>query len=88
MKKTYYFPLQHWPYLPSVFMQKKADDVAKFKSEQIDMGKIQTDEATAVFEITNIGSELFDQEQANPTCGCTIGINITKSLIAQVNRHH
>ena len=55
-----------------LFAQKKADEVAKFKIETIDMGKIKQDNpATAVFEVTNIGTEPLIIEQANPTCGCT-----------------
>ncbi len=56
-----------------VFAQKKADDVAKFKSETIDLGKIvQGTPTTAVFSVANIGTEPLIIEQANPTCGCTI----------------
>ena len=66
----------------SAFAQKKADEVAKFKTETIDMGKIKQDvPATAVFEVTNIGKEPLIIEQANPTCGCTIG-DYTKEPIA------
>ena len=65
-----------------LFAQKKADEVAKFKIETIDMGKIKQDNpATAVFEVTNIGTEPLIIEQANPTCGCTIG-DYTKEPIA------
>lgn len=65
-----------------LFAQKKADDIAKFKVETIDMGKIKQDNpATAVFEVTNIGTEPLIIEQANPTCGCTIG-DYTKEPIA------
>lgn len=64
------------------FAQKKADQVAKFKTETIDMGKIKQDvPATAVFEVTNISNEPLIIEQANPTCGCTIG-DYTKEPIA------
>ena len=65
-----------------LFAQKKADDVAKFTSETIDLGKIkQGNPTTATFVITNIGTEPLIIEQANPTCGCTIG-DYTKSPIA------
>jgi hypothetical protein len=65
-----------------LFAQKKADEIAKFKSETIEMGKIKQDNATtAIFEVTNIGSEPLIIEQANPTCGCTIG-DYTKEPIA------
>jgi hypothetical protein len=64
------------------FAQKKADQVAKFKTETIDMGKIKQDvPSTAVFEVTNISNEPLIIEQANPTCGCTIG-DYTKEPIA------
>lgn len=56
------------------FAQKKADDVAKFKAEAIDMGKIpQGTPATATFTVTNISNEPLIIETASPTCGCTIG---------------
>lgn len=56
------------------FAQKKADELAKFKTETIDLGKIKQDvPTTATFEVTNISSEPLIIEQANPTCGCTIG---------------
>ena len=62
--------------------QKKADDVAKFKTELIELGKVKQDNpATAVFEVTNISSEPLLIEQANPTCGCTIS-DYTKEPIA------
>ena len=65
-----------------LFAQKKADDIAKFKAETIEMGKIKQDNATtAIFEVTNISSEPLIIEQANPTCGCTIG-DYTKEPIA------
>ena len=65
-----------------LFAQKKADEIAKFKSETIEMGKIKQDNpSTAIFEVTNIGSEPLIIEQANPTCGCTIG-DYTKEPIA------
>jgi hypothetical protein len=62
--------------------KKKPEDVAKFKSETIDMGKIKQDNpSTAIFEVTNITQEPLIIEQANPTCGCTIG-DYTKEPIA------
>ena len=46
------------------------------------MGKIKQDVPTpAVFEVINIGTEDLLIEQANPTCGCTIG-EYTKDKIA------
>ena len=61
--------------------QKKVEDIAKFKSETIDMGKIkQGNPSTAIFEVLNVGKEPLIIETANPTCGCTIG-DYTKSPI-------
>jgi hypothetical protein len=65
-----------------IFAQKKSDDVAKIKTETIDLGKIKQDNPTpAVFDVTNIGTEDLLIEQANPTCGCTIS-DYTKDKIA------
>jgi hypothetical protein len=64
------------------FAQKKMADVAKFKSETIEFGKVkQGVPAEGVFTITNISSEPIIIEQANPTCGCTIA-DYTKTPIA------
>jgi hypothetical protein len=61
---------------------KKIEEIAKFKEETIDLGKIiQDNPQTAVFEVTNISDEAILIEQANPTCGCTIG-DYTKTPIA------
>lgn len=67
----------------SVFAQgKKADEVAKFQSEVIDLGKIkQGSPTTAKFMVANISGEPLLIEQANPTCGCTIS-DYTKEPIA------
>lgn len=66
----------------SLIAQKKADDVAKFKAETIDMGKLeQSKPQTVVFVVTNISKEPLIIEAANPTCGCTIG-DYTKEPIA------
>ncbi len=66
-----------------LFAQKKADDVAKFKSDVIDLGKIeQGTPSTATFYLSNISPEPLIIEQANPTCGCTIG-DYTKAPIAK-----
>ncbi len=63
------------------FAQKKSDDVAKFKTETIDLGKLkQNNPQPAVFEVTNISKENLIIEQANPTCGCTIS-DYTKTPI-------
>ena len=65
-----------------LFAQKKADDVAKFKTESIDLGKVKQDNpVTGIFEVTNISKEPLLIEQANPTCGCTIS-DYTKEPIA------
>lgn len=62
--------------------QNKLTDVATFKSETIDLGKLKVGSpATAVFQVTNIGKQPLIIETANPTCGCTIG-DYTKSPIA------
>ena len=64
-----------------VFAQAKADDIAKFKTETIDQGKLlQSTPEIATFMVTNIGSKDLLIEQANPTCGCTIG-DFTKTPI-------
>ena len=61
--------------------QKKVADVAQFKSETIDLGKIKVGSpSTAVFAITNVSKEPLIIETANPTCGCTIG-DYTKAPI-------
>ena len=65
----------------AIFAQKKSDDVAKFKTETIELGKLKQDVPTVgVFEVTNIGKEPLLIEQANPTCGCTIS-DYTKTPI-------
>ena len=65
-----------------LFAQKKADDVAKFKTDVIDQGKLQISKPElATFVITNITNEPLIIEQANPTCGCTMG-DYTKEPIA------
>ncbi len=62
--------------------QKKVADVAAFKSETIDLGKIKVgNPTTATFMVTNVGKEPLIIETANPTCGCTIG-DYTKAPIA------
>lgn len=66
-----------------MFAQTKAvADVAKFTTETIDLGKVkQGVPVTATFTVTNVSKEPLIIEQANPTCGCTIG-DYTKSPIA------
>ncbi len=66
----------------TAFAQKKVADVAKLSVETFDFGKIkQNVPAVATFTITNIGNEPIIIENAQPTCGCTIG-DYTKSPIA------
>lgn len=66
----------------SVSAQKKVDDIAKFTTETINMGKIkQGVPVKGVFTVTNISKEALIIEQANPTCGCTIS-DYTKEPIA------
>lgn len=63
------------------FAQAKSDEVAKFKTETIDQGKLQQNvPEVATFIVTNIGTKDLIIEQANPTCGCTIG-DFTKTPI-------
>lgn len=62
--------------------QKKVADVAQFKSDVIDLGKLKVgNPSTAVFSVTNIGKDVLIIETANATCGCTIG-DYTKPPIA------
>ena len=66
----------------TAFAQNKADDVAKFTSETINLGKIKQGIPTkGVFIVTNISKTPLIIEQANPTCGCTIS-DYTKEPIA------
>ncbi len=65
-----------------LFAQKTAADVAKFDTETINQGTLKQNEPKEVkFIVTNIGKEPLIIEQANPTCGCTMG-DYTKSPIA------
>ena len=64
------------------FAQKSINDVAKFESETINQGTLkQNDPKEVKFIVTNISKEPLIIEQANPTCGCTMG-DYTKSPIA------
>jgi hypothetical protein len=66
----------------AMFAQKKTDEVAKFATETIDQGKLKQNNPEEVkFIVTNISKEPLIIEQANPTCGCTIG-DYTKTPIA------
>lgn len=65
-----------------LFAQKTVADVAKFESEAINQGYLKQNEPKEVkFVVTNISKEPLIIEQANPTCGCTMG-DYTKSPIA------
>ncbi len=65
-----------------LFAQKTVADVAKFESETINQGYLkQNDPKEVKFIVTNISKEPLIIEQANPTCGCTMG-DYTKSPIA------
>lgn len=62
--------------------QSKVADIAAFKAETIDLGKIKVgNPTTATFVVKNIGKAPLIIEAANPTCGCTIG-DYTKAPIA------
>ncbi|MBC7886528.1 MAG: DUF1573 domain-containing protein [Ferruginibacter sp.] len=66
----------------TVFAQKKVDDIAKFTTEVINLGKIKQGVPTkGIFTVTNISNQALIIEQANPTCGCTIS-DYTKEPIA------
>lgn len=65
-----------------LFAQKTVATVAKFATETIDQGKLkQNDPKEVKFIVTNISNEPLVIEQANPTCGCTMG-DYTKAPIA------
>ncbi|HEX2683869.1 MAG TPA: DUF1573 domain-containing protein [Ferruginibacter sp.] len=65
-----------------LFAQKTAADVAKFDTETINQGTLKQNEPKEVrFVVTNVGKEPLIIEQANPTCGCTMG-DYTKTPIA------
>lgn len=66
----------------TAFPQKKVDDMAKFTTETINLGKIKQGVPTkGVFTVTNVSNQPLIIEQANPTCGCTIS-DYTKEPIA------
>ncbi|MGB4843623.1 MAG: DUF1573 domain-containing protein [Ferruginibacter sp.] len=65
-----------------LFAQKSVSDVAKFETETINQGTLKQNNPKEVrFIVTNISKEPLIIEQANPTCGCTMG-DYTKSPIA------
>ncbi|MDP4148243.1 MAG: DUF1573 domain-containing protein [Bacteroidota bacterium] len=56
----------------SLFAQKKAEDVVKFKETAHDFGKIkQGTPVTYNFEFTNTSDGPVVIESASPSCGCT-----------------
>ncbi len=66
----------------ALFAQKTLADVAKFETETINQGTLkQNDPKEVKFIVTNISKEPLVIEQANPTCGCTMG-DYTKAPIA------
>jgi hypothetical protein len=68
--------------MSTTLFAQKPDEVARFTQETIDFGKIKVDNPpTATFIVKNVGTEPLIIEQANPTCGCTIG-DYTKAPIA------
>jgi hypothetical protein len=51
---------------------KKADEIAKFTSETVDLGTVKKgNPVTATFTVTNIGKEDLVIENVTPGCGCT-----------------
>ena len=79
--KHLFFSLTALVLSAGVFAQAKSDDLAKFKTETIDQGKLlQNTPEVATFTVINTGSKDLLIEQANPTCGCTIG-DFTKTPI-------
>ena len=71
MKKLL-FSIAALVFTTAIFAQKKSDDVAKFKTETLELGKLKQDIPTAgVFEVTNIGKEPLVIQNATGSCGCT-----------------
>ncbi len=81
MKKLF-LSLTAFTFSAILFAQKTVADVAKFETETINQGYLKQNEPKEVkFIVTNISKEPLIIEQANPTCGCTMG-DYTKSPIA------
>lgn len=81
MKKLF-FTITALTFSAFLFAQKTVADVAKFDSETINQGYLKQNEPKEVkFVVTNISKEPLIIEQANPTCGCTMG-DYTKAPIA------
>ena len=57
----------------NIFAQaKKADEVAKFSSETVDLGTVKKgNPVTATFTLTNISKQDLIIENVTPGCGCT-----------------
>lgn len=56
----------------SIAQTKKSADVLKFTSETVDLGKVKVgNPVTALFTVTNIGTEDLLIESVTPGCGCT-----------------
>jgi hypothetical protein len=57
----------------TIFAQaKKADEVAKFSSETVDLGTVKKgNPVTATFTLTNISKQDLIIENVTPGCGCT-----------------
>jgi len=80
--KQLFFSILVLVFSTAVMAQKTADDIAKFKSETIDLGKLKIGSpSTVTFYVSNISNEPLIIENATPTCGCTIS-NFTKEPIA------
>lgn len=81
MKKLF-LSLTAFTFSAMLFAQKTVADIAKFETETINQGYLKQNEPKEVkFVVTNISKEPIIIEQANPTCGCTMG-DYTKSPIA------
>ena len=63
------------------YAQPKAQDIAKFTSETVNLGKIEQNvSAVATFTVTNISKVPLIIESASPSCGCTVS-DFTKEPI-------
>jgi hypothetical protein len=63
------------------YAQNKAEDIAKFTTETVNLGKIQQNvAAVATFTVTNISKAPLIIESASPSCGCTVS-DFTKEPI-------
>jgi hypothetical protein len=70
----------------TAFAQKKVDDIAKFTTETINLGKIKQGVPTkGIFTVTNIGNQALIIEQANQTCGWTISYYTKEPIAAGIS---